>query len=122
VFGPGSLPEEEQLMTYDQPIVRPDRQLDASVRGINPLDLANDRRRALDSLDLADVVGQAVLPEQGRELGHALAQVRVVLGGRFEDALEFPDPIVEFGVLELELVGLLLDGCLLTVKLYRKIA
>jgi hypothetical protein len=49
-------------MTHDQPVVRPDRELHASVRGINPLDLAHDRRRALYPLDLADVVGQAVLP------------------------------------------------------------
>jgi hypothetical protein len=40
-----------------------------------------------------------------------------VLGGRFEDALELPDPIVEFGLLELELVGLLLDGRLLIANL-----
>ena len=104
-------------MADDQPVVRADRELDASVGGIDPLDLAVDRRRALDPLDLADVVGQPVLPEQGRELGDALAQVGVVLGRGFEDPLELADLVVELGLLELELVGLLLDGRLLVPKL-----
>ncbi len=109
VFGAGSGAEDEQLVADDEAVVGADRQFDAAVGGIDPLDFPLNGRRALQSLDLADVVGQSVLCNKRRELGDPLAQVGVVLGGRVERPFQIANLVVKLGLVKLELVRLFFD-------------
>ena len=55
------------------------------------------------------------VPQQRRELGDPLAQVRVVLGGRVESPFQIANLVVELSLVQFELVRLFLDrrqsGC-----------
>src|SRR5947208_2806591 len=53
-YGPGCLPEEEQLVAGHQAVIRADRDLDRPVQGIDPGDFAVHGRRALGPLDRGD--------------------------------------------------------------------
>src|SRR4051812_30798594 len=112
-FRSGTLAEQVELVPGDQAIIRADGDLDHPVLTVDPGHLAPHRGRALDALEGADVVGQSVLPQQGLEPGHAVAEVVGVVGRRLEHPAQLADLVVQLGLTQLELVGLLLDGRLL---------